>query len=166
MRLRASCLPWMVSAAVALAATPASAAIVGSSDEPLDEAHAFVGEVPAVLSVTLGGPVSFGHMTPGIAREYFATTTARVTTTAAAATLTVADLSGTEPGHLVNGTYTLPSPLKVAGSPLPAILKGYSGPATRDDVTIGFTQALAETDPLRAGTYSKALTFTLSTTEP
>jgi len=165
MRLGTSYLPWMVCAAVALAATPASA-IVGSSDEPVDETHGFVGEVPAVLSVTLSGPVSFGTMTPGVDREYSATTTAHVTTTAATAMLTVSDRSDTEPGHLVNGTYTLPSPLKVAGSPLPATLKTYTGPVTHNDVTIGFTQAIAETDSLRAGTYRKALTFTLSTTEP
>ena len=36
----------------------------------------------------------------------------------------------------------------------------------RDPVTVGFRQAIGATDVLRAGTYSKTLTFTLSTTTP
>ena len=33
-------------------------------------------------------------------------------------------------------------------------------------VTIGFRQDIGANDPLRTGTYSSTLTFTLSTTEP
>jgi hypothetical protein len=33
-------------------------------------------------------------------------------------------------------------------------------------VTIGFKQSIAANDPLRTGTYSKTLTFTLSRTNP
>jgi hypothetical protein len=33
-------------------------------------------------------------------------------------------------------------------------------------VTIGFRQPIGSTDALRTGTYSKTLTFTLSTTTP
>jgi hypothetical protein len=33
-------------------------------------------------------------------------------------------------------------------------------------VTIEFAQLIKATDPLRTGTYSKTLTFTLSTTTP
>ena len=40
----------------------------------------------------------------------------------------------------------------------------YTGPTTTDPVTLGFRQAIGATDVLRAGTYSKTLTFTLSTT--
>ena len=166
MGLRTSCLPWMVCAAFALVATPASASIVAPGDESLQGPNDLVGVVPPVLSVTLSGNVSFGTMTPGVDREYAATTTARVTMTAGAATLTVSDPSPTDTGHLVNGSYTLRAPLRVAGSLLPATVKTYTGPVTFNDVTIGFTQAVAETDALRAGTYRKALTFTLSTTDP
>ena len=42
----------------------------------------------------------------------------------------------------------------------------YTGPTTTDPVTLGFRQAIGATDVLRAGTYSKTLTFTLSTTTP
>ncbi len=33
-------------------------------------------------------------------------------------------------------------------------------------MTISFKQSIGATDPLRTGTYSKTLTFTLSTTNP
>ena len=46
-------------------------------------------------------------------------------------------------------------------------LLSYSTPtAGSDAVTIGFRQAIGATDMLRAGTYAKTLTFTLSTTTP
>jgi len=38
--------------------------------------------------------------------------------------------------------------------------------ATADAVTVGFRRAIGATDVLRAGTYSKTLTFALSTTTP
>ena len=40
----------------------------------------------------------------------------------------------------------------------------YTGPVNTDAVTIGFRQAIGATDVLRSGSYSKTLTFTLSTT--
>ena len=49
------------------------------------------GTVPATLALTLGTPASFGAFTPGVAREYTASTTATVISTAGDATLTVAD---------------------------------------------------------------------------
>ena len=66
------------------------------------------GSVPATLSLTLGAHASFGAFTPGIAKDYTASTTATVISTAGDAALTVAD---PEPrtGHLVNGTFSLPS---------------------------------------------------------
>ena len=60
------------------------------------------GTVPATLSLTLGAPATFGAFTPGVAREYTASTTATVISTAGDATLTVAD-NGANPGRLVNG---------------------------------------------------------------
>jgi hypothetical protein len=38
--------------------------------------------------------------------------------------------------------------------------------STNDAVTLGFSQKINATDALRTGTYSKTLTFTLSTTMP
>ena len=42
----------------------------------------------------------------------------------------------------------------------------YAGPIANDTVTIGFRQHIAATQALRTGTYTKTLTFTLSTTTP
>src|SRR3954454_16350348 len=69
------------------------------------------GTVPATLALTLGAPASFGSFTPGLAKDYTASTTATVISTAGDATLSVADPSATATGHLVNGTFSLPSPL-------------------------------------------------------
>jgi hypothetical protein len=62
---------------------------------------------------------------------------------------------------LRNGAFTLPQPLEVTGVP-----KSYAAPVSHDVVPIGFRQPIAATDPLRTGTYSATLTFTLSTTNP
>src|SRR3954469_1103785 len=66
------------------------------------------GSVPATLSLTLGGPASFGTFTAGVAHEYTAQTTANVVSTAGDATLSVSD-----PGHMSNGAFSLPQPLQV-----------------------------------------------------
>jgi arabinogalactan endo-1,4-beta-galactosidase len=114
------------------------------------------GTVPATLSLTLGAPASFGAFTPGVEHTYEASTTADVVSTAGDATLSVSD-----PGHLTNGAFTLAQPLQVTGVP-----KSWTAPVSHDLVTIGFKQPIGATDPLRTGTYSTTLTFTLSTTNP
>jgi hypothetical protein len=114
------------------------------------------GSVPATLALTLGAPASFGTFTPGVAHTYEASTTADVVSTAGDATLSVSD-----PGHLANGAFTLPQALQVTGVP-----KSWAAPVSHDLVTIGFKQPIGATDPLRTGTYSTTLTFTLSTTNP
>ena len=73
--------------------------------------------------------------------------------------MSVADPSATAPGRLVNGTFALASPLGGLG-----VVKTYAAPVSNDVVTVTFSQAISSTEPLRTGTYSKALTFTLSTT--
>ena len=119
------------------------------------------GTVPATLTLTLGAPATFGAFTPGVARTYTASTTANVISTAGDAALTVTDPSATHTGHLVNGAFALPQPLGGLGT-----VKTYSGPASNDSVTVQFSQAIGASDALRTGTYSKTLTFTLSTTNP
>ena len=42
----------------------------------------------------------------------------------------------------------------------------WSEPVSNAPATITFKQAIAATEPLRTGSYSKTLTFTLSTTNP
>ena len=114
------------------------------------------GTVPATLSLTLGPPASFGAFTPGIDHEYTASTTANVISTAGDATLSVSD-----PGHLANGSFTLPEPLRVELSPA-----AWTGPVSNASAAITFRQHIGADDALRTGTYSRTLTFTLSTTTP
>ena len=136
------------------------------------------GQAPATLNLTLGTATPFSAFVPGVPKDYTTTLTARAISTAADATLTVADATGTAPGHLVNGSYVLASPLKAsatsttgASAPAatigdaPATLLTWGAPAS-DDVTVTFTQPIGAADPLRTGSYSKTLTFTLSTTNP
>jgi hypothetical protein len=131
------------------------------------------GTVPATRSLTLGAPAQFGAFTPGVAREYNATMSANVVSTAGDATLSVSDLDTVNTGRLVNGVFALPQVLQANANggtfaPVGAAttLRTYGGPVSNDPLTIGFKQAIAATDPLRTGTYSKTLTFTLSTTNP
>jgi hypothetical protein len=114
------------------------------------------GTVPATLSLTLGAPASFGAFTPGVAKDYTASTPATVISSAGDAALSVSD-----PGHLMNGAFALPSPLEVSFS-----RSSWSAPVSNDPVTIGFQQHIGATDALRTGSYAKTLTFTLSTTTP
>src|SRR6201999_4493058 len=112
---------------------------------------------------------------------YTASTTANVISTAGDALLSVSDPSATATGHLVNGTFSLPQPLQararnaanqgtafnnVGSSASPLNLLTWSAPVSNDAVTLEFSQLVNANDPLRTGTYSKALTFTLSTTTP
>ncbi len=113
------------------------------------------GTVPATLSLTLGAPAQFGAFTPGVARTYSASTTANVISTAGDAAL-----SWTTP-TLTNGAFSLASPVVV--EPAKA---AWSAPASNDAFTIAFRQVIGAGDALRTGTYSAAVTFTLSTTTP
>jgi hypothetical protein len=119
------------------------------------------GSVPATLALTLGAPATFGAFTPGVAKSYTATTTATIVSSAGDATLAVADPSTTAPGRLVNGVFSLLSPLGGLGT-----IKTWTAPTSNESVPVTFTQAIAANEALRTGTYSKTLTFTLSTTTP
>jgi hypothetical protein len=97
--------------------------------------------------------------------------------------LTAADLSSPPgiAGYLYNPSgigYSLPQPLQVDGSSsgvgatgssytnlgaTPVTVVSYSAPVSNDSVTIGFNQPIGATDALRTGSYSKTITFTLST---
>ena len=115
------------------------------------------GTVPATLSLTLGSPAAtFGSFTPGVTKDYTTSTMANVISTAGDAALTVS-----EPGHLMNGTFALPSALLVSFSKA-----AWTAPVSNDAVTITFKQHIDAGDALRTGAYSKTLTFTLSTTTP
>ena len=147
-----------------------------------DEFGGAGGTVGATLSLSMGTAAGFGPFAPGVAHDYTATGTASVISTAGDATLSVADPSSSSTGHLVNGTFSLPAALQikgssaagtgaasfadVGGSAAPTQVLTYSGPTSNDAVTMTFQQHIGSTDALRTGTYSKSLTFTLSTTNP
>jgi hypothetical protein len=141
------------------------------------------GDVATTLNLTLGSGASFGAFQPATARTYDTAVAASIVSTAGDAKLSVSDPSTTAPGHLVNGAFSLPQALQAravnAANPSPAFVSlsettgtpvdilTYAGPtAGADQVTIGLRQAIGATDVLRAGSYSKTLTFTLSTTTP
>lgn len=114
------------------------------------------GTVPATLSLTLGAPASFAPFVPGVANTYTASTTANVISSAGNAALTVS-----EPGRLTNGAFSLSQPLQVEIAP-----GTWDGPVSHGTSTVTFKQAIGASDALRTGSYSKTLTFTLSTTTP
>ena len=119
------------------------------------------GTVPATLALALGGPATFGAFTPGVTRTYTTSMGATVTSTAAEATLTVADPSPIGTGHLVNGAFVLPQPLQARVSPgafgnvgsaaAPLSLRSWSGPVSNDNVAVDFSQLINANDPLRTG---------------
>ena len=112
--------------------------------------------MPATLSLTLGAPASFGAFTPGVAKNYDATTTANVISTAGDAAL-----SWSGANHLTNGAFTMPQPFTISLSKTM-----WNAPVSNDPVSIGFHQPIAANDALRTGSYSATVTFTLSTTTP
>jgi sugar phosphate isomerase/epimerase len=141
------------------------------------------GNVPSMLALSLPTqPGSFGTFQPTVTKNYETAVAASVVSTAGDATLSVNDPGLVAPGHLVNGAFSLPSPLNVKAtnsanptnayaalpeaSGTPLSLLTYSGPVNGDQVTIGFRQAIGAADVLRSGNYTKTLTFTLSTTQP
>jgi hypothetical protein len=139
------------------------------------------GSVPATLAIILGDQPNFGAIVPGVAQTYTASTTANIISTAGDAALTVSDGSSFATGHLVNGTFSMPEPLfikatnaatptasfqTIGGSADPTSLLSWTSPISNDVVTLDFSQDVKANDALRTGTYSKALTFTLSTTNP
>ncbi len=163
---------------IASNADSATESILLAAQSTGDASGGVGGSVPATLSLTVGAPVTFGAFTPGVAQTYTASTSATVTSTAGDATLSVADTSTNAPGHLVNGTFSLPQPLQArarnaantgtaynnVGSLLNLLT--YDGPVSNDAVSLQFSQRVEANDPLRTGQYSKTLTYTLSTTTP
>jgi hypothetical protein len=114
------------------------------------------GSVPATLALTLGPAANFGPLTAGVGKDYTAQTSANVISTAGNAAL-----SHSDPGHMTNGAFALPQPLVVELSK-----SAWTGPVSNDPVTITFKQRVDANDALRTGSYSKTITFTLSTTQP
>ncbi len=139
------------------------------------------GSVGATLALSLSPTANLGAFIPGIARDYQTTVSATVTSTAGDAALTVADPNLTATGRLANGTFTLAQAVQaravntanpstvfapITGTNTPLTLLSYAGPVSSDQVTIGLRQSIGANESLRTGSYTKTLTFTLSTTNP
>lgn len=139
---------------------------ISDDDTAVDDATVG-GVVAGTLSLQLGAPASFGVFQPALAREYTASTTARVISSALDTTLTVRG------AKLTNGEHALAEPIGVradenAYAPLtaPVALKSWDEPVVAESVALGFRQAIGAAEPLRTGAYTATLTFTLSTTAP
>jgi cytochrome c len=149
----------------------------GSTSSPGD----ISASVGSMLALTLAPTATFGPITPGVDHDYTTNVTGVVTSTDGDATLTVADTSANATGHLVNGAYALASAIRaqatnvahptsafapVTGTAGPLVLLSYADPVSSDAITVGLKQSVSGGELLRAGTYSKALTFTLTSTTP
>jgi predicted deacylase len=127
--------------------------------------------VPPTLTLSLGTQPAFGAFTPGVARDYFASSVATVTSSAGDAALIVQDTSPVFTNRLTNGAFALAQELQARNSAgafqtMPAGLRFWSGPTASEAVPVELKQSVGANEPLRSGTYSKTLTFTLSTTTP
>ena len=121
-----------------------------------DETGTVGGSVPATLSLSLGGAASFGAFTPGTTRDYEASATANVVSTAGDAALSVSDPATANAGHLVNGAFFLPQKLQASATTLSGTaaafaplggsattLVNYAAPVSNDPVTLRFKQPVA-----------------------
>jgi hypothetical protein len=116
-----------------------------------------------------------------VTKDYTGSVSGQITSTAGSAALTVTDPSANATGRLVNGQYSLAQPLQVqasdathpagafgpvGGSASPLTILSLDTAVSADQVTIGIKQTVGANELLRAGTYGKTLTFTLSSTTP
>jgi hypothetical protein len=140
------------------------------------------GALDTTMALTFtGNPPAFQPFEPGVAREYTVAAAPRITSTTGNTALTVSDPSETNVGKLVNGTTPLTNTLQayansatgiagaggnVGGTAAPTPLLTFAAPVTNAAVSLVFRQNITSTETLRTGTYSKTLTFTLSTTAP
>jgi hypothetical protein len=135
------------------------------------------GTVPPTLGISTSATTSsLGTFVPGVTADYIASVALGVTSSGGGASLTVQDPSPDATGHLVNGAFSLLSPLlarsaanpfgPVGSSASPLVLQTFAAPAANEPVAVTFKQPISATEPLRTGSYAKTVLFTLSTTTP
>jgi hypothetical protein len=141
------------------------------------------GSVENVMALSFNtSATTFGAFTPGITKWYEANVTATITSNHNDTTLSVYDAATTNTGRMVNGARALATPLNIklasgtqatalAGGPVggaaaPTPILSYSAPQTNRTATLFLQQLVSANEVLAAGTYSKTLTFTMSTTTP
>jgi hypothetical protein len=153
--------------------------VTGQTQDHTDTPQDVMATVPTLLKLTVTPTTTLGSIAPGVAHDYLSSVAAEITSTAGSAALSISDQSSNAPGRLVNGTYALASPVEAqatnatqtssafsAVGASPVTLLSYNAPVSSDPVTIGFRQRVSASELLRAGSYSKTLTFTLTTTTP
>ena len=140
------------------------------------------GTVPATLSLTLGGPATFGAVHAGHRarlhrvddrqrdldrrrRDAERGRPERAEHRAPGQRHVLPAVEGPGAGAQRGESRPATTPTS-ARPPRRRQLLTYSGPISNDAVTLGFRQAIGANDALRTGPYSKTLTFTLSTTTP
>src|SRR4051794_33268214 len=150
---------------IAAGVLPSAACGVAPAQPGTDVPVTIGGNVPTVLSLTLGPAPSLGTFLPGVEKDYTGSLTATVTSTASSSALTVRDPSSNAPGHLVNGTRALATPLQMkvgsaAFAPLSnaaLTLATFSDPVSNNVKTVDIRQTISASEPLLAGGYGKTV---------
>ena len=135
--------------------------------------------MPATLALTLGAPGDVRRFHPGRRTDLHRVDAATVISSAGDATLTVSDPSTVAPGHLVNGAFALPTALQAkaaSAAGTAAITRRWAARRCRSSCSatrpgeqrrgVDRLKQSVGAAGRRTGTYSKTLTFTLSTTAP
>lgn len=138
------------------------------------------GEVPETTTLEAEGceDVDLGEFIPGENANYAETCGVTLTSTGAETKFRASDESAEHTGHLVQGSYFLPSALEVkavdseskgTGSatpqPLsPVTMLTFTEPIAKDATTVTFRQHIGVHDGLHTGVYSKTITLTLEQT--
>jgi cytochrome c len=158
-----------------------SITVTGGTQASTDASGTVNATVGSFLGLSLAPSATLGPVVPGVTRDYTVAVTGTVTSTDTGTQLTVHDPSPNATGHLVNGQYALASPLQaqasdathpasafaaITGATSPLLLMTFTDPVNSDPVSIGFKQTVAAGDVLRAGSYAKTLTFTLTSATP
>ena len=103
--------------------------------------------MPATLSLTLGAPATFGAFTPGVAKDYTATTTANVISTAGDAALTVSRPRPPDQRRVLAAASRCSVDVHAR--------RRWTAPVSNDPVTITFKQHIGANDALRTGAYRR-----------
>ncbi len=132
------------------------------------------GTVPATLSLTLGAPAVVRRVharaSRGTTRRRRRANVIRPRVTRRCRSPTRAHRHGPSGQRRVHAAAAAAGQVGDAfasgGARRPDAAASWSAPVSNDAVTIDFKQSIGANDALRTGTYSKTLTFTLSTTTP
>ena len=99
------------------------------------------GTVPATLSLTLGAPATLRRVHAGDHADLHRLDPGERDLDRRRRDADRQRPEHESPGHLVNGAFSLPQPVKAAGAALPAVVKTYSGPVTNDSAAVEFSSS-------------------------